>query len=53
MTDKITTEQALFEQLDTIEALNTLIVERLDELETKIDNLNLTSNAGYAEVDEL
>ncbi len=29
------------------------ILERLDELEEKIDNLNLTSNTGFEGVDEL
>lgn len=41
MTDKITTEQAILEQLDAIEAQNERILERLDELEEKLDNLNL------------
>jgi tetrahydromethanopterin S-methyltransferase subunit G len=39
--------------LPTLAEVLDLILDRLDEIEEKIDNLNLSANAGYSEVDDL
>lgn len=45
--------EQLNETLGSLQVQNEAILERLDDLETKIDNLNLYQNDGYGEVDGL
>lgn len=45
--------KALLIQFETLNDQQVRILERLDEIEEKIDNLNLSANAGYESVDDL